>query len=171
MLTEGQANYLATIPDDKKMVVKPWNSKGLEIADQVIAEIKAAEPYLEIMLLGSLPLKILGQEDIDISVFCIKSEQLKHLDNFKKLFGEPNRTSTNSTGWDFERDGFFVSVWLTDPTTETTKAQVEVFNLLKNNHELLKEYARIKEEAKDLSYKEYQRRKYEFYNRILELNE
>jgi len=34
----------------------------------------------------------------------------------------------------------------------------------------LKEYEKIKEEAKDLTYKEYQVRKYEFYNRILGLN-
>ena len=169
MLTEGEANYLAKIPDDQKMVVKPWNPKGLEIADQVIAEIKAVEPDLEIMLLGSLPLKILGQEDIDISVFCIKSEQPKHLDNFKKLFEEPTKQSKNTIGWGFQRDGFLVEIWLTDPTTETTKAQVEVFNLLKNNPDLLKEYARIKEEAKDLPYKEYQRRKYEFYHKILEV--
>jgi len=38
---------------------------------------------------------------------------------------------------------------------------------LKNNPDLLKEYETIKEKAKDLNYKEYQRAKYEFYNRIL----
>jgi len=166
-LTEGQIKYLATIPDEKKMIVKPFNPRGLDIANQVIANIKSVEPNLEVLLLGSLPLKISGQEDIDISAFCIKSEQPKHFDNFKKLFGEPTRQGKNSIGWDFEKDGFSVSVWLTDPTAETTKAQVEVFNLLKNNPELLREYEKIKEEAKDLSYKEYQRRKYEFYNRIL----
>jgi len=44
-----------------------------------------------------------------------------------------------------------------------------VFNLLKTNANLLKEYEKIKEEAKDLTYKQYQTRKYEFYNRILGL--
>ena len=167
MLTEGQIKYLASIPDDKMMVVKPWNPKGLDIADQIIADIKSVEPDLEVVLLGSLPLKITGQEDIDIDVYCIKSEQPKYLDNFKKLFGEPGRIGKNSIGWDFQRDGFSVDVWLTDPTAETTKAQVQVFNLLKNNPNLLQEYERIKKEAKDLPYKEYQRRKYEFYNKIL----
>lgn len=170
MLTEGQIKYLATIPDDQKMVVKPFNPKGLGIANQIIADIKSVEPDLEVVCLGSLPLKIAGQEDIDISAFCIKSEQPKHFDNFKKLFGEPTRKGTNSTGWDFQKDGFSVSVWLTDPTVETTINQVRVFNLLKDNPDLLKEYEKIKEEAKDLTYKEYQIRKYEFYNRILELN-
>jgi len=169
MLTEGQTKYLATVPDYQRMVVKPFNPKGLTIANQIISDIKSIEPNLEVMLPGSLPLKISGQEDIDISAFCIKSEQPKHIDNFKKLFGEPTRQSQNSTGWDFGKDGFNVSVWLTDPNAETTKNQVRVFNLLKNNPNLLKEYERIKEEAKDLTYKEYQIRKYEFYNRILEL--
>ncbi|MDP3991784.1 MAG: hypothetical protein Q8P66_02740 [Candidatus Colwellbacteria bacterium] len=169
MLTEGQIKYLATIPDNKRVVVRPWNSKGLDIANRIIADIKSTEPDLEVILLGSLPLKIAGQEDIDISALCVKSEQLKHLGNFKKLFGEPGRYGKNSTGWDFERDGFSVSVWLTDPTADTTKAQIQVFNLLRDNPDLLKEYEKIKLEAKDLSYKEYQVRKYEFYNRILGL--
>jgi len=169
MLTEGQIKYLAKVPDDQKMVVKPFNPRGLEIAEQIIADIKALEPELEVMLLGSLPLKISGQEDIDLSAFCIKSEQPKHIDSFKKLYGEPTRQTENSICWDFQRDGFDVGVWLTDPTTETTKAQVQVFNLLKNNPELLREYEKIKEDAKNLTYKEYQTRKYEFYNRILGL--
>ncbi|MBI2087071.1 MAG: GrpB family protein [Candidatus Zambryskibacteria bacterium] len=167
MLTEGQTKYLATVPDDQKMVVKSFNPRGLEIAEEIISSIKAVEPELEVMLLGSLALKILGQEDIDISAYCIKSEQPKHIDNFKKLFGEPSRQTANSIGWSFEREGFSVDVWLTDPTSETTKAQREVFNLLKNNRELLKEYENIKEETKDLTYKQYQTKKYEFFNRIL----
>src|SRR3989338_303407 len=139
MLTEGQIKYLATIPDDQKMVVKPFNPKGLDVANRIISDIKAVEPDLEVVCLGSLPLKIAGQEDIDINAFCIKEEQPKHLDNFIKLFGEPTRKGTNSIGWGFQKDGFSVDVWLTDPTTETTKAQVKVFNMLKDNPELLKE--------------------------------
>lgn len=68
MLTEGQTKYLAKVPDDQKMVVKPFNPKGLEVANQIIAEIKAVEPDLEAICVGSVPLKIAGQEDIDINV-------------------------------------------------------------------------------------------------------
>ncbi|MFH1188982.1 MAG: GrpB family protein [bacterium] len=166
-LTAGQIKYLASIPDDKTIVIKPWNPRGLETANQIITEIKGLEPTLEILLVGSLPLKIAGQEDIDINAFCSKSEQPKHIDNFKKLFGEPTRIGKNSISWDFQKNGFSVSVWLTDPTADTTKAQITVFHLLKNNPCLLKEYEEIKNKTKSLSYKEYQRKKYEFYNRIL----
>ncbi|OGZ30306.1 MAG: hypothetical protein A2931_02065 [Candidatus Niyogibacteria bacterium RIFCSPLOWO2_01_FULL_45_48] len=169
MLTEDQIKYLATIPDNQKVAVKPFNPRGLCVAKQIIADIKSVEPDLKVILLGSLPLGISGQEDIDIDAFCIKSEQPKHFDNFKKLFGEPSRRGKNSIGWDFQKEGFGVSVWLTDPTAETTKAQVRVFGLLKNNPDLLREYEGIKEMTKNLSYKEYQTKKYEFYNRILGL--
>src|SRR3989344_1156868 len=157
MLTEGQTKYLNKLPDDIKMTVKEFNPAGLVIADKIINEIKLIEPSLEVMLLGSLPLRIAGQEDIDISVFCEKIKQPEHVASFKKIFGEPTRQGTNSIGWDFVKAGFSVSVWLTDPNVETTKAQVKIFNILKNDPALLKQYERIKIESKNLSYKEYQR--------------
>lgn len=170
MLTDGQIKYLNSLSDDGKMVIKPWNPRGLIVAESILEKIKSIEPDLETILLGSLPLHIAGQEDIDISVFCLKSEQEKHLPNFKKLFGEPKHMGRVSIGWEFQQEGFSVSVWLTDPTAETTKAQIRIFNLLQENPELLKEYEQIKLEAKDLSYKEYQKIKYEFFNRALGLD-
>lgn len=169
MLTEGQIDYLAKIPDNQKMVVKPFNPKGLDIANQIITDIKAVDPDLEVICLGSLPLKIAGQEDIDINAFCPREEQPKHVNNFKELFGEPTRQGTNSIGWSFQREGFSVDVWLTDPMAKTTKEQVKIFNLLKNNPELLKEYEQIKLSAKDLTYKIYQTKKYEFFNKVLSI--
>ena len=169
MLTEGQINYLSKVPDDQKMIVKPFNPKGLEVADQIIAEIKAIAPGLEVVCIGSLPLQIAGQEDIDIDAFCIKAKQEKHIPNFKKLYGEPSRVGKNSIGWTFTREGYGVDVWLTDPTAETTQQQLKIFNLLKANPELLKEYEQIKLAAKDLPYKKYQAKKYEFFNRVLGL--
>lgn len=167
MLTEDQIKYLATVPDNKRMTIRPFNPKGLDIAGQIIKDIKSVEPDLEVVLMGSLALKIWGQEDIDINVFCIKSRQVNHLDNFKNLFGQPSRQGKNYIGWDFQRDGFSVDIRLTDPTSKNTIAQIEVFNLLKNNPNLLKEYEKIKKEARHSTYKEYQTRKFEFFNKVL----
>jgi len=168
MLTEGQIKYLAKIPENLTMVIKPFNPRGLEIANQIIAEIKATIP-LEVVCIGSLPLKIAGQEDIDINVFCLKTEQEKYVGNLRKLFGEPGRIGKSSIGWSFNNEGFSVDVWLTDPTAETTKAQLKIFNMLKENSELLREYEEVKLASKDLTYKQYQINKYEFYNRVLGL--
>src|SRR3989344_6773236 len=167
-LTEGQKKFLENLPLHKNVLVKPWNHKGIDIASKIIDEIKGIAPNLEIMLFGSIPLKIAGQDDIDISVFCVKSQQAKHLSNFRKLFGEPIRMGKSSIAWEFQKDRFNVSVWLTDPNAETTKAQVKIFTLLKENPKLLREYENIKVKAKNLSYREYQRKKYQFYNKILQ---
>lgn len=83
MLTQGQIKYLDSIPKTQTVVIKPWSPKGLEIANKIIGDIHRIEPNLKIMLLGSLPLKIVGQEDIDISVFCMKSEQSEHIENLE----------------------------------------------------------------------------------------
>ncbi|MGH7141587.1 MAG: hypothetical protein ACREGH_03075 [Minisyncoccia bacterium] len=171
MLTDGQRNYLSKIPKNQKVVVKPFNPKSLEIVDEIISGIKVVEPDLEVECAGSVPLRIAGQEDIDINVYCIKQEQERHLENLKRLFGEPSHIGRAAIAWDFARDGYSIEVWLTDPTAETTKAQIQGFRLLKENAELLKEYEAIKLAAKDLSYIDYQTKKYEFYNRILGLED
>lgn len=167
MLTAGEANYLSKIPDDQMVTVKPFNPKGLIIADQIIQEIKSIAPLLDVICIGSLPLQIAGQEDIDINAFCIKSEQEQYLPSLEQFYGKPSRIGQNSVGWSFTREGFSVDVWLTDPTAETTKNQLKVFEALKNDPALRSEYEKLKLEAKDLPYKQYQTKKYEFYHRIL----
>jgi len=131
MLNEGQIKYLETMLEAKKAVIKPFNPKGLEVAYKIIAQIKAVEPDLKVMLLGSLPLKISGQEDIDISVFCERSKWPNHLDNLKKLFGEPNRNTQSAVKWEFKREEFGVGVLLADPNSQVTKDQVKLFIYLK----------------------------------------
>src|SRR4051812_32692749 len=68
MLTPNQERYLSKIPDDQKVKVLPWNFHGFDIAKEVIGEIKSALPNNEVVFIGSLPLKIAGQKDIDLSV-------------------------------------------------------------------------------------------------------
>lgn len=47
------------------------------------------------------------------------------------------------------------------------KGQLKVFEMLKNSPELLKEYEQLKQACGGLPFREYQQRKYEFYNKIL----
>jgi len=47
------------------------------------------------------------------------------------------------------------------------KRQIRVFEILKNNERLLKEYEELKENMNGKSFREYQKRKYEFYHKIL----
>ena len=167
MLTPNQERYLSKISDDQKMVVLPWDPHGLDIAQNVIDDIKSILPNNEVLFIGSLPLKIAGQKDIDLSVLSPASDFPLHQPKLEEKFGKPDKLGVTSIGWHFQREGWDVGIYLTDPISSQVQEQIDIFNLLKNNPDLLKEYEQIKIDAKDQPYKEYQRRKYEFYNRLL----
>ncbi len=167
MLTPNQIKYLSKLPDGQTMTVVPWDPHGLEIAQEVINEIKSALPNNEVIFIGSLPLKIAGQKDIDLSVLSPAKDFLLYQPKLEEKFGNPDKLGKTSIGWHFQRAGWDVGIYLTDPISSQVQEQLDVFNLLKNNPTLLKEYEQIKLEAKDKPYKEYQKRKYEFYNKIL----
>lgn len=167
MLTPYQEKYLSKIPENTPVAVYPWDARGLEVAQAVMQDIKSVLPENEIVFIGSLPLKIAGQKDIDLSVLSPVSEFPKNQAKLEGKFGSPDKEGVTSIAWHFVREGWDVAIYLTDPVSSQVQEQIEVFKILKNNPDLLKEYEHIKLEAKDKPYKEYQRRKYEFYNRIL----
>ena len=167
MLNEGQKKYLATIPEDRKAIIKPFNPKGLVVAEEIISEIKLVEPSLEVQLLGSLALGIGGVEDIDISVFCGEERYSQHIENLEKVLGKYDRLVEGSAKWDFEEKGFHVDVILIDPKNGFAKKVGTVFDLLKNDVTLLKEYEEMKIVCNGKSYREYQTAKFEFFNKIL----
>lgn len=167
MLTPDQEKYLSKFSDYEMITVVPWEPRGLDIAQAVIDEIKSVTLDLEIIFIGSLPLRIAGQRDVDLSVLSPAKDFPIHQAKLEKKFGRPDVSNPTSIGWHFMRDDYGVSVYLTDPVTSQVREQIDVFNLLKNHQNLLKEYEQIKLNSADKPYKEYQRRKYEFFNRIL----
>jgi len=169
MLTENQKQYLEKISPDKKVVVKSFDKTTLVIAEELINKIKIVEPNLEVKHLGASALGISGQNDIDISVLCSKDEFNIHKENLSQIFGEP-KSGISIIEWNFEEHGFSVTIYLADPKNSSTAEQINVFEILKNNLTLLKEYETLKELAAKKSYRYYQQKKYEFYNKILGLS-
>jgi GrpB-like predicted nucleotidyltransferase (UPF0157 family) len=167
MLTPNEERYLSKISDDQMVEVVPWNPRGLEVAEQVINEIKSVLPENEIVFIGSMPLKIAGQKDIDLSVLSPAADFPVYQPKLEQVFGKPNKLGATSIAWHFLWDGYEVGIYLTDPETSDVQNQIKVFNLLKDNPNLLKEYESIKLSAAQGTYKEYQIKKYNFYHRIL----
>jgi len=56
---------------------------------------------------------------------------------------------------------------MTDKNSQGIKEQKRTFELLKTDSKLLHEYEKLKNDSNGLPLREYMRRKYEFYNRIL----
>lgn len=170
MLTQDEQNYLDKIPADKKVVVKPYDPKTTEIVEEYINKIMSVEPELDILHLGAAALKISGQGDIDISILCPNESFSRHAENLKNVLGEP--VSGKSTiFWQFEKGGHEVEICLADPDEPSTARQLKVHKILNQNPKLLDQYEQLKESAASQSYREYQRQKYEFYNRILGAHE
>ncbi len=167
MLTPNQEKFLSFVPENTSVSVYPWNSAGLEIAKQLISEIHSLLPNYEVVLIGSLPLKIAGQKDIDLCVLSPVNHFSKCQPKLEEKIGKPYKFAATSIGWHFKRQGWEVEIYLTDPVSSDVKEQMDVFKLLQENPQFLTEYEKIKLENANKPYKEYQKKKYEFYNRIL----
>ncbi len=166
MITREEENFLKTIPTFQKVFVRPFDSKTKEVAEKIISKVKDIFSEIRILHMGASALGISGQNDIDIYILCSESDFDKYIPGLEKVFGKRDKKSVIQ--WGFKKNRFDVELYLTDPNTPSMQRQIKVFKILKSNKELLKEYEKIKESMNGKSFREYQRKKYEFYNRILE---
>lgn len=167
MLTKDEENYIDKIPNDKIVTIHPFDNQITEIVDEVITSINKIFPDLETIHMGASALEISGQNDIDIYAFSNPQDFNKYMSGLIKLFGKPLHIHGTFIEWGFIKSGFDIEFYLTSKDSETMKKQIEVFEILDNNKNLLIEYEKLKESMNGKSFKEYQRKKYEFYHKIL----
>lgn len=167
MLTEPQANYLLTIPEDKVVHINPYSADLQKIADEIVAEVKSISGDINIRLMGATGLRISGQGDLDMYMLHPARDFHLYLAKLIELFGEPAHSHDDNVEWLFVRKGVEVELYLTDPSTPSMAEQIRVYELLNNNDDLKMEYARLKADADGKPFRDYQRAKYEFYNKIL----
>lgn len=169
MLLPDEEKYIQTIPEDKIVRIFPFDPKVTQAAEEIISQVHAGFPNLEVLHMGASGLEISGQNDIDLYMLSPWQEFSKYLDDLIKIFGEPKSKRQDSVAWNFERNGFPVELYLTDPTSEPMKRQIGVYEILKSDPKLLKEYEILKQEMNGKSFREYQKQKYEFYHKVLAL--
>jgi len=166
VITEDERRYLEKLPDDKPAVVRPFDPNVTAVADGIAERVRRAAPGRVVRFMGASALGIAGQNDIDMYVLCPFAELDAALTGMQKEFGAPSHRGKDFIKWAFTSEGFDVELYLTD-TSPSLIRQMRVFELLQNSKELRREYERIKLGASGQSFREYQRRKYEFYNKIL----
>lgn len=166
MLTAGQKCFLAKIPQDKVVRVKPFNPLSKKIASEIIREIKKKMPNTKVRFIGSAALSIAGQDDIDLSIVSNGNfdEDRK---NLLKLFGKPVSDHRMYVQWEFERKNFSVELSLNREMSPQIREQIDVFELLSSNSDLKDQFEKTKLEMNGRAYGEYQAAKYKFFNRIL----
>lgn len=168
MLTKDEIDFLNKIPVDKKVQIHPFNPKVANIAEDIIKSINNIYPDLEVKHMGASALGISGQNDVDVYAFSNPSGFDKYLSGLVSLFGEPLHKHETFCEWKFKRNEFNIEFYLTAKKSETMEKQIRVFETLKNNSDLLKEYENLKSSMNGKPFREYQEKKYEFYHRILE---
>ncbi|HCI05665.1 MAG: hypothetical protein UX26_C0008G0008 [Parcubacteria group bacterium GW2011_GWC1_45_9] len=168
MLTPNQEKYLQAIPEDKVIHIQPFNPKVRESAKEIISQIKGKLPDLGVFFGGASALGIAGQNDIDLNILSVPEEYDKHLPILKELFGEPTKTSFSLVEWEFKRNGFDVELYLTDRNSSALQEQIKTFEILRDNPGYRKKYEQIKLSSDSLSFREYMRRKYEFFSRLIQ---
>lgn len=167
MLLESEKKYIETIPLDKIVMIFPFSPKATKLADDIIQKVKEVCPDLRVIYMGASGLGISGQRDLDIYALSDPKNFPKHLSKLIKLFGKPKRQKENSIDWEFRQDGYEVEFYLTNPKSPSMKRQIAVFEILNNNKKLREEYEILKENMNGKSFRDYQRKKYEFYHKIL----
>lgn len=168
MLTEGQKHYLKNLSSEKanrKVCIKPYDVKTSAIAEKIINKIKEKLPNADIRFMGASALGISGQNDVDIYVLCTDEIKNSYIAELNKILGNYNKKK-----WRLAEDEYEVSVYINNPEDQKQKEQIDIFKILKNNKNILKEYEILKESMNGKTYKEYQIAKYEFYNRVLGIN-
>lgn len=167
MLTSDEIDYLNKIPSDKVVKIYPYNPQVEKVVITIIDSIQQTYPSLEIIHMGASALKISGQNDLDIYAFSDPKDFNKYLPGIIEIFGEPLHKHETFCEWRFQQKGFDIELYLTAKNSKTMQKQIKVFETLKNDPALLKEYENLKSSMNGKSFKEYQEKKYEFYHKIL----
>jgi GrpB-like predicted nucleotidyltransferase (UPF0157 family) len=168
MLLPDEQNYLDHLPPEKAheiVVVKPYDPRLENIAKNVIQKIQTAIPNADVRFMGASALGISGQNDIDIYVLGSSDKLENWIAEIEELFGKQIKGK-----WQFDRDGFEVSVYAANPDDPNQKKQIEVFEKLEENPSVLRDYEKLKESMSGKTYKDYQIAKYEFYHKLLNKN-
>ena len=166
MLTENQEKYLLKIPEDKIVKIVPFDPLIPNIVEGIKSKIRNAGINLEVKFIGASGLGISGQGDIDLYILAPEKDFEKYIPALENAFG-PKVANISSHKWQFIFENHEVEMYLADPSTPSMQEQIQVFEILKNNDGLLKQYDEIKSSADGQTFREYMGRKYEFFNRIL----
>ena len=168
MLTPNQEGYLTTIPTGKIAHIHPFDPAVQIVAQEIIGEIADLCPIAPVYYIGSSKLGIAGENDIDLTVLGEEGFE-GCLDVLERNYGTPvvRNLAQKYAKWEFVRGGFPVELHLGGFMDANLQEQIDSCLILEESPELRAEYESLKWECDGLPWREYLRRKYEFWNRIL----
>ncbi len=177
MLTERQKAYLAILSPkkaEKIISIEPFNPAIPAITERVMQEIRTHLPQADVRCMGSSVLGISGENDIDMYVLIDQADLQYYITSLNELFAGksgPDKSQTHLHKWYWEESGSEVTVFLSDKNDKWVKEQLKTFDLLVTHPEIVKKYEEMKGTMNGKTLKEYKIAKYEFYNKMLGIND
>ena len=152
---------------EKILHVEPWAPHTHDIAQDFIGKIHAVAPELEVLFMGAAALGLPGKNDIDLDILCSKEDIVAYTQKLLPILGTPKDTNDHLAAWEFQYEGFEIDIILSDPSMSHVPEQQSVFEKLKTEPILLKEYSELKQACDGLPYTIYENRKKAFFKRLL----
>lgn len=152
---------------EKTFNFKPWNESTKIVAEDVIGQIRAVAPHLEVLYMGASALGLPGDNDIDLDVLCDKNDLDFNTILLSKVLGTPKEIIRDDiTKWEFAYRGLVVDCILSDPKYSHVSRQKKIFEILQSSPEVREAYIRIKQECDRKPYSVYKEKKAKFFDKI-----
>ncbi len=148
-------------------VRQEWKPEVIEVANAVIHDIHKVAPELEVLFMGAAALGLPGKNDVDLDILCDQKDLHTYTRRLETILGEAKKGNDGSSSWNFDRDGFEVDVFLSDPRFSHVPEQKRIFDIMKSDRQAFDTYKQLKIDCDGLPYAEYERRKKEFYRELL----
>lgn len=167
MLSPEQQNFIDRRSDNNIDVI-PFDPKSNEKFQEIKKQVQTILGDVEVLHSGSTGLGIGGQHEIDVFI-PVTSEEIPELAaKIESVWGKPKSIYPDErTKFIQYIDGTMIEVVLANKSCKSWTDGEIFFNYLENNNDEREEYERLKEIGKELSIKEYYKRKFEFINDIL----
>jgi hypothetical protein len=168
LLIQSPKDYLYSFSYSpyKKISIGKYNPISNKIAEEIINEIRNQIPEVKIYFVGSSSLHIMGAKDIDIMIEATTASYGNYFKILSSYFGNPTKKRAQFSEWKIKRKGYIIEINLHNTKSPLLKRKIHTFMVLKQNKDLLTWYKCLKKNSINVSLREYDRRKMEFFNMI-----
>lgn len=146
--------------------IKPFNPEVKKSGLAIVKKLQSKLSGVTIHFVGSAALEISGQNDIDILVEAPKQIHASTLKLLESLYGRPTNVFDDFSEWCFTYMGNEVQLVLVLPTSKLLNEQIITFRML-SKPEVKKAYENLKVKANGVSKYEYEKRRIEFFNKVM----
>lgn len=162
--------YSFTFSGSRKVVMNKFDNNAKKTGLILIKKLSKSIPEIELMFIGSVFLEISGQNDIDIVSICKDSELFLCVNKLIDVLGKPAKCKREFSQWDGVYNGYKYELLLSTPDNRLLNRIIIDNTLISNNKDYLESYTKLKENSNGFSYREYERRRIAFFNRIRKEN-